>query len=105
MTDQGQTANGVERTGPTPVRRVPPLQEARERLSDFVETGIEPTADMRALIDLVLRGLDSCEKWGQTMNRTGRELLWALQPLGISGQTAEVVRFGTAHDEFTEAIK
>lgn len=90
---------------PSPVRRVSPLQDAVERLSDYAATGIEPTGDVRDMIGRVLHALSNCRQHADALTREGRELLWSIEPLLVQGEAPHVERFGLAISSFRGAVR
>jgi chemotaxis regulatin CheY-phosphate phosphatase CheZ len=95
MTATDQAVNPVEQSQPSPVRRVSALQDARERLSDYAATGIEPT-DARHLIALVLSALDGTEDYAESVSVGVRDLLDNLDAVDITGNGRAVEAVGAA---------
>ena len=87
--------NPVEQSQPSPVRRVSAVQDARERLSDYVETTIEPT-DLRTLVAVLLHTLNDVEGYAGAVNRGSRDLLDVLDAVDITGNGRAVEAVGAS---------
>lgn len=91
---------------PTPApRRVSPLQDAVERLGDYVATGIEPTGDMRDMIGRVLHAFTGCSAHAQHLTTAGRDALDAIDRLTISGPARSVEAYGVLVAELRDALR
>lgn len=91
--------------GPSPVRRVSPLTDAVERLSDYVATGIVPTGDVREMLSILIDAFITCGDTNDAIRLAGREMMWAVEPLTVQGEMPHVERFGVAASAFRQSIR